>query len=105
MAGSLMETAVLAEIVKTLTHRGLSPQVYFWRTASGVEVDALVEAGTKLIPVEVKKSATPRPAMAASLRALRRDLGDRLGPAFLVHAGQGRLPLGAGVTAVGFSEL
>ena len=105
MAGSLMETAVLAEIVKTLTHRGLSPQVYFWRTASGVEVDVLVEAGTKLIPVEVKKSATPRPAMAASLRALRRDLGDRLGPAFLVHAGQGRFPLGAGVTAVGFSEL
>ena len=105
MAGSLMETAVLAEIVKTLTHRGLSPQVYFWRTASGVEVDVLVEAGTKLIPVEVKKSATPRPAMAASLRALQRDLGDRLGPAFLVHAGQGRFPLGAGVTAVGFSEL
>ena len=105
MAGSLMETAVLGEIIKTLTNRGLSPQVYFWRTATGVEVDFLVEAGTKLIPVEIKKSATPRPAMAVSLRALQRDLEGRVGPAYLIHAGAGRLPLGAGVTAAGFSEL
>lgn len=105
MAGSLMETAVVGEIIKTLTNRGLSPQVYFWRTASGVEVDFLVEAGTKLIPVEVKKGATPRPAMAVSLRTLQRDLEGRVGPAYLIHAGAGRLPLGDGVTAAGFSEL
>lgn len=105
MAGFLMETAVVGEIIKTLTNRGLSPQVYFWRTASGAEVDFLVEAGTKLIPVEVKNSATPRPAMAVSLRTLQRDLEGRVGPAYLIHAGDGRLPLGAGVTAAGFSEL
>ncbi|WP_419933961.1 ATP-binding protein [Candidatus Palauibacter sp.] len=105
MAGCLMETAVLGEIIKTLTSRGLSPQVHFWRTAAGVEVDFLVEAGTKFIPIEVKKSATPRPAMATSLRAFQRDLGDRVGPAYLVHSGEGKLPLGSGVTAVGFSEL
>ena len=105
MAGPLMETAVLGEIVKTLTNRGLSPQVYFWRTASGVEVDFLVESGTVLIPVEVKKSATPRPAMATSLRTLQRDLRDRVGPAFLIHSGEGRLPLGDGVTAAGLSAL
>lgn len=33
------------------------------------------------------------------------DLGDRCGAGFLVHAGQGRLPKGHGVTAAGFSEL
>jgi hypothetical protein len=31
--------AVLAEIIKTLTHRGIDPQVYFWRTIAGTEVD------------------------------------------------------------------
>lgn len=105
MAGSLVETAVLGEIVKTITNRGQDPQVYFWRTAAGVEVDFLVAARTKLIPIEVKKSATPRPAMTKALRAFRRDLGNRVGPPFLVHPGEGRLPIGSGVTAVGFSEL
>ena len=105
MAGSLVETAVLGEILKTLTHRGMSPRVYFWRTAAGVEVDFLVDLGTTLVPIEVKKTATPRPAMATALRALRRDLGARLGPAYLIHSGAGRLPLGDGVTAAGLSEL
>ncbi|WP_423930711.1 DUF4143 domain-containing protein [Candidatus Palauibacter sp.] len=79
--------------------------MFFWHTAAGVEVDFLVEAGTKLIPIEVKKSTTPRPAMATSLRAFQRDLGDRMGPAYLLHSGDGRLPLGSGVIAVGFAKL
>ncbi len=105
LAGPLMEAAVLGEIVKTLTHRGERPGVHFWRTAAGVEVDFLVEAEGRLIPVEVKTTATPRPRMIGGIRHLCRDLGDRCGPGFLVHAGQGRLPMGHGVTAAGFSEL
>lgn len=105
LAGQLMETAVLGEILKTLTHRGLSPQVYFWRTSAGAEVDFLVEADARLVPVEVKKTATPRPPMARALRRLRKDLRDLLAPGYLVHGGEGRLPMGSGVTAVGFSEL
>jgi len=46
-----METAVLSEILKTLTHRGQDPQIYFWRTVSGLEVDVVVEAGEELIPI------------------------------------------------------
>ena len=63
MGGPIMETAVLAEIVKSLTHRGMDPRVYFWRTSAGAEVDIVVEADGKLVPIEVKLSATPRPAM------------------------------------------
>ncbi len=37
LGGAIFETAVLAEIVKTFWHRGEEPQVYFWRTATGVE--------------------------------------------------------------------
>lgn len=105
LAGQLMETAVLGEILKTLTHRGISPQVYFWRTSSGVEVDFLVQAGARLVPIEVRKTATPRPAMARALGRLRGDLGGGVAPGYLVHAGKGRLPMGSGVAAVGISEL
>lgn len=105
MAGPIMETAVLSEIRKALTHRGMDPEMYFWRTSAGVEVDLLVQVQGQLIPIEVKLSATPRPAMASSIRIFQEDLGNRAGPGFLVHPGEGRLPIGARVTALGFSEL
>lgn len=105
LAGALMEAAVLGEIVKTLTHRGERPEVFFWRTAAGAEVDFLVEAEARLVPIEVRTTATPRSGMVRGIRSLRNDLGDRCGPGFLVHAGHGRLPMGDGVTAAGFVDL
>ena len=77
MSGSIFETAVLSEIVKTLVHRGEEPRVYFWRTSSGIEVDIVVETDGKLIPIEVKLSSTPRPAMAAGIKSFRETFGDR----------------------------
>jgi predicted AAA+ superfamily ATPase len=105
MGGPLMETAVLAEIVKTLTHRGLDPQVYFWRTSTGTEVDLLVETAGKLVPIEVKLSATPRPAMASSIKTFHEDLGNKAMPGYVVHPGDTLLPLAPDVTALPFVEL
>lgn len=105
MGGAIMETAVLSEILKTLTHRGIDPQVSFWRTSAGTEVDIVVDAAGKLVPVEVKLSATPRPAMASSIRAFQRDFGDKALPGYVVHPGRVRLPLGSNVTALPFAEL
>lgn len=105
MGGAIMETAVLTEIVKSLLHRGIEPQVYFWRTSTGTEVDILVETDGKLIPIEVKLSATPRPEMAAAIRALREGLGKKVAPGYVIHSGDMRLPLGEGVTALPFTEL
>jgi uncharacterized protein len=105
MGGAIMETAVVSEIVRTLTHRGVEPQVYFWRTSSGTEVDLVVEMDGKLVPVEVKLSATPRPAMASSLKTFQQDFAERGLPGYLVHLGDIRMPLGSGVTALPFGEL
>ena len=105
MGGAILETAVLSEIVRTLTHRGLDPQVFFWRTAAGREVDFVVETAGRLTPIEVKLSGNPRPAMAAGVRAFRRDLGNAATPGFVVHPGDLHLPLGAGVTALPFAAL
>ena len=105
MGGAIFETAVLAEILKVLIHRGEDPQVYFWRTASGTEVDFVIETEGKLVPVEAKLSATPRPSMAAGIGAFQRDLGSRAATGYVIHPGEMRLPLGPGVTAVPFSEL
>jgi len=105
MGGAIMETAVLTEIVKVFLYNGIEPRIWFWRTSAGTEVDILVETNGKLIPLEVKLSATPRPGMASAIMTFRRDLGSRALPGYLVHPGDVRLPFGKGVTALPFAEL
>ena len=105
MGGAIFENLVAAELYKTLTHRGEEPAMYFWRTAAGSEVDLIVETQGKLIPFEVKLSATPRPAMAASIASFRKDYGSRVGVGYVVHPGNTLLPLGNDVLALPFSLL
>lgn len=105
MGGAIMETAVLSEIVKTLTHRGIEPQVYFWRTVAGTEVDFVVKTGGRLVPIEVKLSATPSPGMASAILTFQKDFGDKAMPGYVVHPGDTMLPLGSGMTALPFAEL
>jgi len=105
MGGSIFEAAVLSEIVKTLWNRGEEARVYFWRTSAGEEVDLVIQLDGKLVPIEIKLSATPRPAMGEAIQSFRRDLGAKAAPGFVVHAGAIRLPLPSGVTALPFAEL
>lgn len=105
MGGGIFETAVVAEIYKTLMHRGIEPHMYFWRTSAGTEVDIVIEVGQALVPIEVKLSSTPRPAMAASVRTFQADCGARAAPGYVIHTGAVRLPLGGGVTALPFAAL
>lgn len=84
MAGPLFETAVVAELAKAFYHRGLPPPLWYWRSRDGWEVDLLVELGGKLHPVEVKATATPRPAHADSLTRWRSLAGERAGGGLVV---------------------
>lgn len=105
MGGPIMETAVLSEILRTLTHRGTEPRVYFWRTMAGTEVDFVVDTGARLIPIEVNLSGTPRPTMGKSIRRFQSDIGIRAGDGYVVHPGSVRLPLGSNVVALPFENL
>lgn len=105
MGGAIMETAVVNELVRTLTHRAMGPNLYFWRTATGAEVDLLVDTGAKLVPIEVKLSTTPRAGMAAGIETLRKDLGERVGKGYVIHPGDTKLPLSPNAIAWPFDEV
>ncbi|MBI3301533.1 MAG: DUF4143 domain-containing protein, partial [Deltaproteobacteria bacterium] len=105
MAGAIFETAVLSEILKSLYHRGEQPQVFFWRTAAGTEVDIIVEHDNQFVPIEVKVSGTPHPAVASGIRSFQEFFGKKASHGYVVHTGDVRLPLGEKVTAIPFTEL
>ena len=59
MAGAILETYVVTEVLKSWWHRMKTPQVYYYRDKDGKEIDLLVRQDDKLHPIEIKKSATP----------------------------------------------
>lgn len=105
MGGAIFETAVVGEVYRTLAHRGVEPRLYFWRTATGTEVDLVIETETGLVPVEVKLAATPNPGMAKGIEAFRRDHGDRVQRGYIIHSGGEILPLGPSAIAWPFTAL
>jgi predicted AAA+ superfamily ATPase len=59
MAGAILETYVVSEIIKSTLHHGRTPRVYFYRDNKKNEVDLLIEENGMLYPIEVKKTASP----------------------------------------------
>ena len=104
MGGAIMETAVVSEVVRTLTHQGKDARVYFWRLSTGVEVDLVVDTGKNLIPIEVKLSTTPNRRMAKGIETFRKDFGDRALRGYVVHPGDVKLPLGTEALAWPFAD-
>lgn len=71
-----------------------------------MEVDFLVEKDRRLIPIEVKLSATPRPSMAKGIETIRMDLGKKtVAPGFVIHPGDAEIPLSSDATALPFARL
>ncbi|HOO57634.1 MAG TPA: ATP-binding protein [bacterium] len=94
MGGAIMETAVVSDIYRTLMHRGETPQMYFWRTSSGTEVDVVIDEGNRLIPIEIKSSATPNRNMAKGIETFREDFGEKASKGYLICPCDAPLPLG-----------
>lgn len=59
MGGPLLEGWVVTEAVKAFMSLGRKPDLYFWRSHDGLEVDLLIVIDGKLHPVEIKLTATP----------------------------------------------
>jgi hypothetical protein len=58
LRGNLYENLVVADIARGAFNRGIRPELYFFRDSHGNEVDLLIRESGRLIPVEIKSSAT-----------------------------------------------
>ncbi len=97
--GGHLENLILLDLLTWRDARDDRAEVTYWRTASGQEVDLVVEAGGRLLPIEVKATARPRLADAAGLRAFRADYADLCRTGLLLHTGSTLDWLGPGVLA------
>lgn len=58
LRGALFESMIISEFIKYRLNRGLDSNCYFWRDKTGHEIDCIIEAAGRLIPVEIKSGET-----------------------------------------------
>lgn len=102
LAGPLFENFCVHETVKHFLNVGQRPPLYFLRTSNGLEVDLLIEKSyQELIPVEIKLSKTPSPAMAASVTRIKKTFDKLpLKDGFLVSLSEKTMQLTTDVKAM-----
>ncbi len=70
LRGQIFESWVVAEVFKLRLHRGLNPGLFHFRDARGLEVDLVVDTGSRVILGEVKAGATVNQDFFRNLRRL-----------------------------------
>ena len=85
--GSVFESFVIGELLKNYLHRGEEPDLHFWRTSSGHEVDVLIGRGKELTALEVKSGQTVAADFFSGLRFWRDASDTPDAPAALVYGG------------------
>ena len=90
------------EIVRDDIPRHMGPVLL---KAAGSEVDVVIDTQSGLIPIEIKRVATPRPEMARGIISFQDDLKEKALPGYVIHTGAVTLPLGSGVTALPLDRL
>lgn len=71
MGGSFFEGLIVAEAVKCFYNRGQHPDLYYWRSHDGLEVDLIIQIGNVVYPIEIKCSATPKSGFMTPLNQFK----------------------------------
>jgi len=87
LRGSIFETLIVSEMIKSFTNAGEVPPLYFWRDRTGHEVDVIIDAGIELIPVEIKTGATVASSFFDGLRFFGKLGKPASSSGVLVHGG------------------
>lgn len=93
--GASFEGLVIEELAAWAEDNLVRPEVWFWRTQAGAEVDLLLCHGRRRVPVEIKLGAAVEPRALAGLRQCLSDLGLRRG--FVVTTGEERRSIGSSI--------
>lgn len=82
-----LENLVLNDLLVWRDSQVKRPEVLYWRTAAGEEVDFVIESNGRLLPIEVKATTRPRTGDARHLQSFRAEYGASAGPGLVLHTG------------------
>ena len=85
-AGGLFESMIYLHLTTLMQLMTPRPQIFFWRTTTGNEVDFVLEWGRKLLAIEVKLSGKAKYADADTLRFFLEEYPEAVA-GILIYAG------------------
>ena len=91
--GAHLENLVLTDLLAWRDVQVRRPEILYWRTATGQEVDFVIETPKRLLPIEVKAAARVTPADARGLEAFLDEYADSTDGGLLLHGGAETFPL------------
>ncbi|MFN0116780.1 MAG: ATP-binding protein [Elusimicrobiota bacterium] len=96
--GASWEAFLVEHVISGFQLAEPGTQAYYWRTASGVEVDLLIERGNRIIPFEIKLHSSPTRNDVRGLVTCMKDL--KLKKGYVLYPGANNYSLGEGITAL-----
>jgi hypothetical protein len=98
--GPHLENLILTDLLAWRDLQAQRPEILYWRTATGQEVDFVIETPKRLLPIEVKAAARATPSDAKGLETFLDEYPDLTDGALLLYAGTECMPLTGRVLAV-----
>ena len=87
MKGQLFESFAVSELLKSRFNRAEPSDLCFYRDTSGLEVDVILERGTKITPIEIKSSRTMKADLLRGVEKFSSMAGDATAGSALIYAG------------------
>ncbi|MBD3340069.1 MAG: DUF4143 domain-containing protein [Candidatus Lokiarchaeota archaeon] len=104
--GQLTESFVMQELSKQATWSATMPNIFYYRSVSGKEVDFVLEnRADHIVGIEVKAAATVRASDFAGLKELRSLVGGKFIRGIVMYTGNSTVPFGENLFAVPMSGL
>jgi hypothetical protein len=101
--GQSFEGLVIEELAGLVAERAVRPELFFWRTSGGAEVDLLIRDGRRLVPIEIKLGAAVDRHKVAGLRQCMTDLG--LTKGYVIANTTERYAIGTNIEVVPWAEV
>ena len=100
--GSLFESLIISELVKSRTNEGKQINLYYWRDKTGHEIDIIVDNAGILIPVEIKSGKTVNSEFFKNIQYWMSISGFSKG--YVVYGGSADQPRSNGIDVTGWAN-
>lgn len=88
LPGAYLENLILTDLLAWRDAQRGAADIFYWRTATGEEVDFVIETHDRILPVEVKTAARPSTSDTAALHTFRSEYGKTCPGGILLHTGE-----------------